>query len=119
MQQTKSIHMWHRLGLLTAGVALLGALGCSSSLVGAWAPTAESLQEGQFASIQFRDDGSFSAVAQREGEEALMTGKYDFDGFSLTLKPPGKAERRYKATYMMNGTLDLSGDGGRQVLKKK
>ena len=111
--------MWHRWNLIVLGFVCIFGTGCSSTLVGAWAPTAETVQEGQFSSIQFRDDGSFSAVTQREGAESLLTGKYDFDGMSLTLKPPGKAAKSFRATYVMGGTLDLKGEGVQQTLKKK
>ena len=111
--------MWHLWKLIALGFICIIGTGCSSSLVGAWAPTSDSVGDGEYSSIQFRKDGSFSAVTQREGEDSLMTGKYDFDGFALTLKPPGKAMKSYRATYVMNGTLDLKGDGIQQKLKKK
>ena len=112
--------MWNRIGLTAAGFMLLFGTGCSSSLVGAWAPTAPNVQEGEFSSMQFRADGSFSAVSIRAGEESLSNGKYEFDGFALTLKPPGKAMKSYRATFVMAGkTLTLKGEGIDQKLKKK
>lgn len=112
--------MRNRLRLTAVGFILLMGSGCSSSLVGAWAPTADTVQEGEFSSMQFRADGSFSAVSMRSGEELLTNGKYDFDGFSLTLKPPGKAMKSYRATYIMSGKLlTLKGEGIDQKLKKK
>lgn len=112
--------MLNRMKLTAVGFILIMGSGCSSSLVGAWVPTAETVQEGEFSSMQFRDDGSFSAVSMRAGEESLTSGKYDFDGFGLTLKPPGKAMKSYRATYIMSGkTLTLKGEGIEQKLKKK
>src|SRR6185436_17948487 len=104
--------MWNRLKLTAAALTLILAAGCSSSLVGAWSPTADPVKEGEFSSMQFRADGSFSAVSQRAGEDSLVSGKYEFDGFALTLKPPGKAMKSYRATYLMAGkTLTLKGEG--------
>lgn len=111
--------MWHRRIAACMGLLLMGAAGCASTVVGAWGPATPDVAEGQFSSMQFRDDGSFSAVTVRGGEEALLSGKYDFDGVSLTLKPPGKAEKRYRATYIMGGELQLNGDGVQQKLLKK
>lgn len=111
--------MWIRKRLTAIAFVLFVGSGCTSSLVGAWSPMSDTVQEGEFSSVQFRNDGSFSAVSMRAGEESLMSGKYDFDGFTLTLKPPGKATKGYKATYFMNGTLSLKGDGVDQTLKKK
>ena len=111
--------MWKRMTLTAVGLTVFAASGCSSSLVGAWSPTADTVQEGEYSSMQFRSDGSFSAVSMRSGKESLTNGKYEFDGFALSLKPPGKAMKSYRATYIMNGTLTLKGDGIDQTLKKK
>jgi len=111
--------MWTRTGFVALAVILLAGTGCSSSLVGAWSPSADTVQEGEFSSMQFRDDGTFSAVSMRAGEESLVSGKYDFDGFALSLKPPGKATKNYRANYMMGGTLTLKGEGIDQKLKKR
>lgn len=111
--------MWIRMTSVAVAVILVAGTGCSSSLVGAWSPSGETVREGEFSSMQFRDDGTFSAVSMRSGEESLVSGKYDFDGFALSLKPPGKSTKNYRATYMMNGTLTLKGEGIDQKLKKK
>lgn len=110
--------MWTRMGSVALAVILLVGTGCSSSLVGAWSPSADTVQDGEFSSMQFRNDGTFSAVSMRAGEESLVSGKYDFDGFGLSLKPPGKASKNYRANYRMNGTLTLKGEGIDQKLKK-
>ena len=95
--------------------------GCSNTLVGSWENTSE--PEGQkfyLHNATFKDDGTYTASAKQGEENVRLAGTYEFDGFNLKLKTPGKPERKYGATYMMAGpTLQLSQDGNKQTLKKK
>ena len=107
-----------RAALVLFSLALL-ASGCTSRLVGAWTPSDGDAPSGGFKQIQFRDDGSYSAVSNLDNQDVLSAGKYSFDGFVLTLKPPGRATRSYSAKYIMGGQLTLSADGVDQKLRKQ
>ncbi|RIK68082.1 MAG: hypothetical protein DCC65_04450 [Planctomycetota bacterium] len=96
--------------------------GCSSSLVGSWENADPKADESGFVinNATFKDDGTYVATALNGTETVRLAGKYEFDGFNLVLKTPGKPERKYGATYMMMGpTLELRHDGAKQQLKKK
>ena len=109
----------------TVSVILVGlaawVTGCSNTLVGSWENTSK--PEGQafyLHNATFKDDGTYTASAKQGEENVRLAGTYEFDGFNLKLKTPGKPERKYGATYMMAGPkLQLSQDGNKQTLKKK
>jgi len=104
---------------LPAAVAAAIA-GCNATLVGTWKAD-EPLPEGPFAiqSVTFKDDNTYEAAA-REGEQTMrLAGHYDFDGFNLKLKSPGKPERKYGATCYMGRTLEIRSDDKKQTLKKQ
>lgn len=111
-------------GACVSCLLVVGALagGCSSQLVGSW-ENADPKAEGADLVINnatFKDNGDFVASAISGTESVRLAGKYEYDGFNLILKTPGKPERKYSATYMMMGpTLELSQDGVKQKLKKK
>jgi len=119
MQPIRHLHRPRRLTVLGLLSLTLFASGCTSSLVGAWTPSGGEAGEGAFKQIQFRDDGSFSAVTSLNQKDVLSAGKYSFDGFILTLKPPGRASHSYSAKYIMGGQLTLSADGVDQKLRKQ
>jgi hypothetical protein len=105
--------------LLTAILALtLG--GCGGALVGSWKADAAP-KDGDFFinTATFRDDGTYTAVAKKGEENVQLVGKYEFDGFHLKLKTPGKPERAYSATYYMNGKLSISDGKTKQMLSKQ
>lgn len=113
--------------LVRTGSLLVAALGfmmtgCSNSLVGTW-ENKEKVEGQKFVitNATFKDDGTYIATAKQGDEDATrLAGTYEFDGFNLTLKQPGKPERKYGATYMMMGpALEIRSDGEKQVLTKK
>lgn len=97
------------------------AAGCSNALVGSWENTTK--PEGQafyLHNATFKDDGTYTASAKQGEENVRLAGTYEFDGFNLKLKTPGKPERKYGASYMMVGqTLQLKEGESKQTLKKK
>lgn len=100
---------------------LIAAPGCSSFIVGTWKadPIPEDL-EFYIISAEFKDNGDFQAVARTtDGKTQNMRGKYDFSGSTLTLSRPGAADRKYGAIYYVTGEMSISGDGGKQTLKKQ
>ena len=100
---------------------LLAAPGCSSFIVGTWkaAPIPEDM-DFYIISAEFKDNGDYQAVARTtDGKTQNLRGKYEFDGTTLTLARPGAAERKYAAVYYVTGKMSISGDGGKQTLKKQ
>ena len=107
--------------LFVAALAFL-MTGCSNALVGTWENSGKA--EGQkfvITNATFKDDGTYIATAKQGEEPATrLAGTYQFDGFNLTLKQPGKPERKYGATFMMMGpSLEIRSDGEKQILTKK
>lgn len=101
------------LGFVTAG--------CSSTLVGTWENTGKA-DDAKFVitNATFNDNGTYVASAKQGEENVRLAGTYEFDGFNLKLKNPGKPERKYGATYMMMGqTLEIRDGKDKQMLKKK
>lgn len=119
MRFRHSIRTVGALGLL--GIVTACLTGCSSALVGTWkADPIPQDMEFYIVSAEFKDNGDFRAVAREAGGETRnLNGKYDFDGFTLSLMRPGAAPRKYSATYYMTGQLDIKSDGGQQTLKKQ
>lgn len=96
--------------------------GCSSSLVGTWENPEPKADAGDFIinNATFKDDGTYVASARKGEESVRLAGTYEFNGFNLKLKTPGKPERSYNATYLMMGpTLELRDGEMKQSLKKK
>lgn len=97
------------------------AVGCSSTLVGTWENTGKA-DDAKFVitNATFNDNGTYVASAKQGEENVRLAGTYEFDGFNLKLKNPGKPERKYGATYMMMGqTLEIRDGKDKQMLKKK
>jgi len=95
-------------------------VGCSSALVGSWKTT--SAPEGEtftIKSVEFKDDGTFVSIAKKGDENVRSAGTYEFNGFKLTLKQPGKKPRTYGASYVLGGTLKLNADGKKLTMKKQ
>ena len=107
--------------IVTLCLAIAPLVGCSSSLVGSWSPDPanDGDADGWFRQVQFKKDGTFNAISRQHGESVPSSGKYEFDGFNLMLKSPGRPERSYRATYIMGGKLELKDGDRRQTLKKQ
>jgi hypothetical protein len=95
--------------------------GCSSALVGTW--KTDPVPEGEsfvITNATFKDDSTYTASARQGDQNIRLAGTYEFDGFGLKLKTPGKPERTYGATYnMMMKTLELRSGDKKQVMKKQ
>lgn len=116
------MQMLQRVGLVGIVLCVAVTTGCSSAIVGAWENTEPSAEGADFVinNATFKDDGTYVASATQGKEQVRLAGKYEFDGFNLLLKTPGKPERKYGATYMMMGPkLELRGENAKQVLVKK
>ena len=102
-------------------VLALALAGCNSVLHGTW-KTEPVPQDAPFYIIeaQFKEDDTFKATA-RKGEDLInLRGTYDFDGFRLKLKRPGKTpDRVYGATCIFGKTLKLRHDKQRFTMKKQ
>ena len=111
--------LWTTKMVLTlAAVPIL--VGCNSVLHGTW--KADPLPKDEpfyIIEAQFKDDGTYKAAAKKEDEFVKLAGTYDFDGFRLKLKSPGKPDREYGATYILGGTLKLTSGDKKLTMKKQ
>lgn len=94
--------------------------GCNSALVGTWkTDSAEAPKGFAIQSVTFKDDNTYEAAARQGDQSTRLAGTYDFNGFELKLKSPGKPERKYGATVYMGRTLEIKADDQKQTLKKQ
>lgn len=120
MSSSRIIKGWMKGAMPALGFLVL-ACGCSQAIVGTWKTDPEPKDEAFYiTNAQFKDDGSYTAVAKQGDENVRLAGTYQFDGMNLKLITPGKPERKYGATYMMMGpTLELRQDGKKMTMKKQ
>lgn len=105
--------------LATFALALL-ITGCGQALVGSWETTEKSeVKDFAIRNATFKDDGTYVASALKGEETVRLAGTYEFDGFNLKLKDPGKPERKYSATVVMGNTLKLKSGESKITMKKK
>ncbi len=100
--------------LLPIAAALVG---CNGALVGTW--RAEPVPKDDVQTITFKNDNTYTAAALEGNQSVRLAGTYDFNGFNLKLKTPGKPERDYKAKVIMFRTLELKKDNKKVTLKKQ
>ena len=101
------------------GVLALLAAGCSRVIVGDW-HMAKAIPNKQIFAIEdayFARDGTFTATVTIEGKTVREKGKYDFNGFRLTMRPQGGGQRRYN-TVLKGRTLEIHDDERKVLLKK-
>jgi len=108
------------LGRLLSGVGILWATGgCGVSVVGHWS-LVEAVPSREVFCLDdatFRQDGTYEATLTLDGKTARQSGTYNFNGFSLTLRPDGGGRRKYDAIEQF-GRLEIQDGGRRAVLKK-
>ncbi len=113
-------HFWKLAGTTLILALGLAPAGCNSALEGAW--KTDPVPEGEAFYIieaQFKEDGTYTASA-RQGEALLrLAGTYDFNGFTLRLKTPGKPMRKYSAVYLVNKRLRVSSGDQTFTMKKQ
>lgn len=95
------------------------ATGCGVSVVGRWKMVKAIPNRDVFAieNAEFGRDGTFTAAVTIEGKTMSEVGKYEFNGFRLTMRPKAGGQHRYNATVRM-GTLEVL-DGERKCILKK
>ena len=101
------------------GVLALLAAGCSGVIAGDWHMT-KAIPNKQIFAIEdayFARDGTFTATVTIEGKTVREKGKYDFNGFRLTMRPQGGGQRRYN-TVLKGRTLEIHDDERKVLLKK-
>lgn len=95
-------------------------VGCNSTLVGTWRAEPPPKDERfAIASVTFKDDNTYTGAAMEGSQSVRLAGTYDFNGFDLKLKTPGKPDRQYKATVIMGKTLEMRKDDTKVTLKKQ
>ncbi|MBN2559947.1 MAG: hypothetical protein JXQ75_03340 [Phycisphaerae bacterium] len=102
--------------VLTLTVALV-LTGCNQALVGTW--KSDPTPKDDLIQAEFKEDGTFNATANKDGEVVKLGGTYDFNGFSLKLKAPHKPDREYGATLLFGKTLDLTHEDSKLTMKKQ
>ncbi len=119
MTSRRAFWIARALMLLVAPVLIVG---CGGALVGSWKASAPAKgADFHIKSVQFKNDGTYTASAQKAGKAMRLGGSYEFNGFQLKLAGRGKKpEQQYGA--MVNSftkTLELTKDDKKQVLKKQ
>lgn len=106
-------------GLLAAG--LLGPLlaGCGGALVGDWHLAQAIPNRDVFGidDVTFRRDGTFTATTTIEGLTMRESGRYEFIGYKLMLRPEAGGQRTY-VTMLKPNRLEVK-DGNRKVILRK
>jgi hypothetical protein len=112
---------WIARALMIAAIPAL-LVGCGGVLVGSWKASTPA-KDAQFhiRSVKFKDDGTYTASARKDGKDVKLGGSYEFNGFQLKLTGRGKKPgQQYDA--MVNSftkTLELTKDGKKQTLQKQ
>jgi hypothetical protein len=113
-------HLRSRISMAVLVGLTVSVVGCNSALVGSWENSSK--PEGQpfyLHNVTFKSDGTYTASAKQGEENVRLAGTYEFDGFGLKLKQPGKPEKKYGATNVMGQKLELSDGKNKQTLIKK
>ena len=99
------------------GLSLLS--GCGRAIVGDWRMVSATPNREVFGidHATFGRDGTFSATMTVEGLTADRTGRYEFNGFKLKLRPQGGGQRAYLA-HVGASKLEIT-DGDRHVVLKR
>lgn len=104
---------------MLAALGLLLCTGCGRALVGNWR-LVEAIPNRQVFSLDnvtFRPDGTFSATTTIEGLTTEESGRYEFNGFKLKLRPKAGGQRAYLTNLRLD-ELQIA-DGQRKVILKK
>lgn len=98
-----------------AALALLAAplllTGCAGAIHGRW-HLAETARNKQFFSIdkaEFRPNGTYTATTTIEGVTHTEDGAYDFNGFTLRMRPVKGGQRSYTANVRGNELQIVAG----------
>lgn len=108
---------------IALGIAFAAcACGCSQALVGTWKtePVPKDVPN-YIVQAKFNKDGTYEAAMRGDAEATTpQKGQYEYNGFSLKLKTPGKTEQVYPATYFIIGDkLQVKQDGKSYMMKKQ
>jgi len=114
------IHSRFRFVALVVALPIAAALvGCNSALVGTWkADAAPAGEKFAIQNVTFKDDNTYTGSAKEGDQNVRLAGTYEFNGFNLKLKSPGKPDRQYGATVVMGKSLELK-SGDKKVSMKK
>lgn len=100
-------------------VVVAMAAGCNGALVGSWKADPEPKDMPAYiGSASFKNDNTYTVVEKKGEAVEKFAGTYEFNGFSLKLKSPGKPDRVYKAMNVF-GKLELTVGDKKQTLKKQ
>jgi hypothetical protein len=91
--------------LRTVAVLSIAVLISGCSIAGTWntvkTEPAGSEARSPFQMVTFNEDGGYTATGQHGSEVVTNTGKYEWDGFKLTIHPSEGEDRVYPGTYNM------------------
>ncbi len=117
MKTTRSF--WTAALIFTFACAIM-ATGCNQALHGTWKYEGEPEKEAfVITTATFKDDNTCTAIARKGDDLQKLAGTYEFNGFHLKIKQPGKPDRDYDATIWMGTTLNIKSNGKSQTLKKQ
>jgi hypothetical protein len=109
--------------ILSTLVLILAAgavVGCNTALVGTWKSDPMPKDEAfALQQVTFKDDNTYTASAKEAEQSVRLAGTYEFNGFNLKLKTPGKPDRAYGAAVYMGRTLELKKDNKSITMKKQ
>lgn len=109
-----------RLSMLVLTLTVAVFAGCNSALVGTWkADAAPANEKFYIQSATFKDNNTYTAAAKEGDQNVRLAGTYEFNGFNLKLKTPGKPDRTYNAMVVMGKSLELKSDGKKVVMSKQ
>jgi hypothetical protein len=107
------------LSMVIVSLLLLSQPGCAGAIVGHWrlAKATPNKQALAVDNATFARDGTYTASVTIEGKTVEEAGRYQYNGFKLTMLPNGGGEHRYN-TMIQGSSMDII-DGERKVILKK
>lgn len=102
--------------VLMIGLLLTGLAGCQGAIVGDWQLVRSIPNREVFAidNARFEKGGGFTATITRDGKTNRQSGRYEFNGYRITLRPSAGGQYRFNAIRKPS-TLEIS-DGKRRVI---
>lgn len=90
-------------------VLLVFAGGCAGTLAGRYDLIKATPNRDMFAidNALFRGDGTYEATVTIDGMTTRESGKFQFNGFRLTLQPDKGGRRVFDASKPVGGTLRI------------
>lgn len=95
--------------------------GCRTAVTGDWY-LEKAIPARQIFSMDdasFKKDGTFTAAVTLDGRTLKESGRYEFNGFKLTLLPKDGGQQAFDANMKLNARMELTDKDRHCVLAKK